>query len=839
MAGNRTVKIEILGDARGIRQAFGDAGSAAGGLISKLGSVATVAGGFVVGQALTALPGLLSGASDMAIQLEQNARKASTVFGDSLGVVQSWASDAAAGMGLTNNEAVALAASMGDLLVPLGFSREAAANMSTEMLNLSGALAEWSGGQKSAAEVSDILTAAMLGEYDQLKSLGISIDANEVKQRAATLTGAEFANMTDQQKEAIAAQQLILEKSTDAQNAYATSQDDLASRQARLTAQWKTAKEQLASALIPAIQAVLGAVLPLATTLFTQLGPAIEQVSAFVGRLVAAFQSGGLSGALDLIVQQVSAFAPVLLAQLQSWGSAFLGWIQPLIPPLLEKLAQLAVQIGDWIVNTGVPWLAAKLAGWADAFGAWASAAVPPMLERLSELLAQLGTWVSDVALPALFEKLGQWGQAFVDWIGPRIVPMLEALWQLYYAIESWMLTEALPAIAEKLLEWGAQFVAWIAPQIGPMLEQLGNLLAQLGSWLIDTALPEIGARLLEWGAAFVAWVAPQIGPLLSELGGLLLALGGWLIGTALPEIGAKLLEWGLAFVKWVAPQIPPLLAELGGLLIALGDWILTTALPEITTKLLEWATAFLEWIANDVLPELPGKLAEIISTIAGWVTDNLGTLASEGARIGLEILSGIASGIYDNAASIVGAAIDFVTGLLPGWVKKGLGIESPSKVMIPIGMEVTAGIAKGIVDAIPLVQDALGQVAQAIGSAPMPLPGMGQIGSAPMPLPGGPGAIGSGPMPLPGTTPPGQIPGVGLPPGATPPGQGIGTPWAVDYVQQAQDFFNALHHTFGGGPSLSGAPGGYGNAAGMDALFKGIEQAIERAMFRALTGAL
>lgn len=630
MSGKRQVKIEILGDARGIRQAFGDAGSAAGGLISKLGSVASIAGGFVVGQALTALPGMLSGAADMAVRLEQNARKAATVFGDSLGTVQSWADEAAAGMGLTNNEAVALAASMGDLLVPLGFSREAAADMSTQMLDLSGALSEWSGGQKSAAEVSDILTAAMLGEYDQLKSLGISLDANEVKQRAATLTGEEFANMTDQQKEAIAAQQLILEKSTDAQTAYATSQDDLASRQARLTAQWKTAKEQLASALIPAIQAVLGAVLPLATALFTQLGPALAEVSAFVGQVVAAFQAGGLSGALDLVVQQVQAFAPVLLATLSSWASAFIDWIGPLIPPMLERLGQLLVQIGDWLVNTGVPWLAERLGQWADAFGAWAQAAVPPMLERLSELLAQLGTWMADVALPALFEKLGQWGQAFIDWIGPRIVPMLEALWQLYYAIESWMLTEALPAIAAKLAEWGAQFVAWVGPQIGPLLSELGNLLAQLGSWLIDTALP---------------------------------------------EIGAKLLEWGLAFVKWVAPQIPPLLAELGTLLVQLGDWIITTALPEITTKLLEWAAAFLDWIATSVLPYLAEKLGEILTKVGSWIiSDGVPGMISAGEDLGEAVLDGIAAGI-DAAWETLTGALDSVISKVTGAINDAIDI--------------------------------------------------------------------------------------------------------------------------------------------------------------------
>jgi hypothetical protein len=64
---------------------------------------------------------------------------------------------------------------MGDLLKPMGFTADQAADMSTEMVGLAGALSAWSGGTIDAAGVADIMTKAMLGETDGLKALGISM----------------------------------------------------------------------------------------------------------------------------------------------------------------------------------------------------------------------------------------------------------------------------------------------------------------------------------------------------------------------------------------------------------------------------------------------------------------------------------------------------------------------------------------------------------------------------------------------------------------------------------------------------------------------------------------
>ena len=60
----------------------------------------------------------------------------------------------------------------------------------------------------------------MLGEREQLKSLGISITEADVKQRLLKMGMEDLTGVQLQQAKATATQQLIFEKSTDAQAAF-------------------------------------------------------------------------------------------------------------------------------------------------------------------------------------------------------------------------------------------------------------------------------------------------------------------------------------------------------------------------------------------------------------------------------------------------------------------------------------------------------------------------------------------------------------------------------------------------------------------------------------------
>lgn len=208
---------------------------------------------------VAAVGGLTAGVAaiyDAVGGLEQLDRKAQAVFGDTLPTVQAWADANAHAMGLTRTEAIAAAAGLQDLLIPMGFTREAATAMTTETIGLSGALAEWSGGQYDAAEVSQILAKAMLGEREQLKSLGISITEADVQTRLAAKGQEELTGAALQQAKAIATQELIFEKSADAQAAFKSGGDSLYRTQQELKAAIGETKESVLRALAPAMREV-------------------------------------------------------------------------------------------------------------------------------------------------------------------------------------------------------------------------------------------------------------------------------------------------------------------------------------------------------------------------------------------------------------------------------------------------------------------------------------------------------------------------------------------------------------------------------------------------------
>lgn len=186
-------------------------------------------------------------------KLQQMGMKAETVFGNQLATVDKWADKNAHAMGLTTREATGLAAGFADLLIPMGFSRKEAAKMSTEVVGLSGALSQWSGGTKSAAEVTEILNAAMLGETDGLKALGISIGAADVEAQLLKKGQDKLTGSARQQAEAQAIQTLIMEKSVDAQAAFAKGGSPLLSTQAKLKATFGEVRDELVTGLIPAV----------------------------------------------------------------------------------------------------------------------------------------------------------------------------------------------------------------------------------------------------------------------------------------------------------------------------------------------------------------------------------------------------------------------------------------------------------------------------------------------------------------------------------------------------------------------------------------------------------
>ncbi len=184
-------------------------------------------------------------------ELEGIQKKFSIVFGQSADIVEESAEKQALSLGLTIAEYKSATAAAADLLVPMKFTRSEAAELSVGMVNLSGALSEWSSGQRTASEVTEILNKALLGEREQLKTLGISISENDIKERLAAEGKEKLTGVLLQQAKAQATYQLLLEKSVDAQTSFANNADSLARSKSKLLTTLRQLTENMAKSFLP------------------------------------------------------------------------------------------------------------------------------------------------------------------------------------------------------------------------------------------------------------------------------------------------------------------------------------------------------------------------------------------------------------------------------------------------------------------------------------------------------------------------------------------------------------------------------------------------------------
>ncbi len=341
------------------------------GLFTSLADVAKKAT-VVIATALGAALAIGKQVFDVGAKFEAMDAKAQTVFGESLGVVEKWAATSAAAMGLTRREATGLAANLGDLLVPMGMSREQAAEMSTDIIGLSGALSEWSGGTRTAAEVAVVLQKSLLGERDGLKELGISITEADVSARLLKNGQDALTGSALEQAKALATQQLLFEKTTDAQAAYAAGTAEGIRVGNEMSAMFAEMVEGIITALYPAVitlatglRDMLGPAIQAGKDLFEQLRPELEAVFAFVQEhavpIATALALVIAAAVVPAIVSMVLALAPLILAVgavvaavailFEAWESDW-GGIRSFLEAVWKRLQPIFAVVVKWLGDT-------------------------------------------------------------------------------------------------------------------------------------------------------------------------------------------------------------------------------------------------------------------------------------------------------------------------------------------------------------------------------------------------------------------------------------------------------------------------------------------------------
>lgn len=177
-------------------------------------------------------------------QYQQNVNKSKAVFSSQIGQMRKWARAHRDDFGGSTQDVLTYAASLQDLIVPMGFSRKQATGMTKDIGSLVPVLTEWDKSGRSASEITDILAAALTGERESLKSLGVTISQDMVNAQVKLMRSqGKLKGASDEQAQAQATLALLYAKTGDAQKAYADNSDTLVRKNRNVTSQIKQLRD--------------------------------------------------------------------------------------------------------------------------------------------------------------------------------------------------------------------------------------------------------------------------------------------------------------------------------------------------------------------------------------------------------------------------------------------------------------------------------------------------------------------------------------------------------------------------------------------------------------------
>lgn len=457
--------VVIDADAKGIgRQITKDLDDNQGAVASSgQGLGRSIFGGIVAGYAAIggtqAIIGYVSGAVGSASDLNETLSKSSVIFGDNSGAIEKWGDSAAKTVGLSKEAAIAAAAGFGDMFTQLGFTGDAAAGMSREVVQAAADLGSFS--NLDTADVADRMSAAFRGEYDSLQAVIPNINAARVESEALAATGKTVASELTAQEKAAAVLAIVQKDGARAMGDFARTSDGAANSAKIATASLDDQGARLGAVLLPAWTQFLSFV---NTNVVPAFGWLIDNIP-LIGSVL-----GGLAVALLVV------FAPAI------WGAVTATWAFTaalLANPLTWIVIGITALVGAII------WLATQTTFLQDvwtnvttALGTawdwlWTS-----ILEPVFTAIGNVFSWIyNSIILPivtGIMISIGLWA-GIITWLwGTIISPIFAAIGAIFTWIWSTIVAPVVGFIQGALQGLGAIFQWLHANIVAPVFAAVG-----------------------------------------------------------------------------------------------------------------------------------------------------------------------------------------------------------------------------------------------------------------------------------------------------------------------------------------------------------------------------
>lgn len=318
---------------------------------------------------------------------------------------------------------------------------------------------------------------------------------------------------------------------------------------------------------------------------------------------------------------------------------------------------------------------------------------VSTVIKNVGPRIAQIITGIT-AALPQLFSSLGSTLPALVMQILP---PVLGALGQL----GTMLLTSATTWISTSLPQLLAQFQSWVTSSLPSFLQTGLTMVTNLLQGIVQ-ALPQIASTAVTVLTTLLDGLSAQL-PQLIPIGiNAVLNLVQGILNN-LPQIIDSGLKLILGLAQGLINALPDLVGKVPILIGQLVGGIINR-LPQI----LQAGVQLLGALANGFIASVP----RLIGAIPGMIGQIMhGFTSVNWGSVGLNIITGIATGIAGAAGRLVTAAVNAANNAL-NWVKRKLGIHSPSRVFRDqVGEMIGEGMAVGIDESASKVKKAAGRL--------------------------------------------------------------------------------------------------------------------------------
>ena len=706
---------------------------------------AAVVGAAAVGAAVVGTKALLSTIGP-ASDLGESINAVNVVFEDGAGIIKKYGETAAMTVGLSNKEFNQLSSVTGSFLTNLGYDSDEAARKTISLTERAADMASVFNTDVGSALAA--IQSGLKGEFNPLEQFGVKMNAALIEAKALSmglvdstvdmtkLNGAllkaekaqaavskateehganslqareasqKFAEIQDHitgimqgqtgdisdNAKAQAALALIMEQTDKVAGDFSNTSDGLANSQRQLGALTEDLKAKIGKGLLPAAEAITGALKKVAAS--PEFQAWLEKVTAGVAKL-GTWIANAVPGIVNSFMN--------LTKGIGGGGSGFLGKLERVVKTVKIMIGAFqdggfkrlftvfedgSSYIGSFLEALGVPEGAAnKMVG---VFGKISKAVQEfgnksrLILAKFKDNFAKLMQWINGNKdrFKQFFENVKAAIANFVS----SVIAFAPVVVSAFQSLVGWI-AKTIPVVIQKLLELGL----WFSENKGVIVA----ILAALGVAFVAWAATAVTA-LLSTAAAAIAAAVPFL-PLIAVMA--LVAGAAYLIYQAWTTNFGGIQEKVAAFVAWfklvwqaLAPVFEFVFAQLKTVWQAFsalfqGDFVtFGEKLREGWDRLWE----FIKTIFTGAWEFIKSQLREaLINMQSNFKSIDWGA-------IGKSILQGIGNGLKAGVGALLRSAKNIASAISDTF-KGFFGIHSPSILMEGFGQNIVRGLALGM----------------------------------------------------------------------------------------------------------------------------------------------